>query len=285
MRNEKSLICMLVLIAVFTVNPMRSITAEISKEQTTKWNEEAVNAALDKETLAKLGEPFPAWKIKQVTWPSVTELSSASVTVDDEIRTSCVRWLRKFLKEEQLPADIDKHLVAMKNWGVFTKASEQKRLCDVFLVRFTKGPYIIHIQESSFNVVIGIADKRIVKKKPKADHKDLVLQTAAVILHKDIVSDPAKGLFERKPKATRDGSTITGLIWRPPSVVYRDKKGRRNIRMDVAAKIGTFRIEAETDGGFVRFDIVKAVRGPVSTYDPYMQRFPKPKEPVGIRGK
>lgn len=280
MRNEKSLICMLVLIAVFTVNPMRSITAEISKEQTTKWNEEAVNAALDKETLAKLGEAFPAWKIKQITWPSVTELSSASVTVDDEIRTSCVRWLRKFLKEEQLPADIDKHLVPMKNWGVFRKASEQKQLCDVFLVRFTKGqgPYVIHIQESSFNVVIGIADKRIVKKKPKAGHKDLVLQTAAGVLHKDLVPDPAKDLFQRKPKAARDGGTISGLIWRPPSVVGKDKEGRGFVKTDVAAKIGTFEIYADTDGAFVRFHIVKSVSGgPRLVRDPYVQRFSPPK--------
>jgi len=88
-----------------------------------------------------------------------------------------------------------------KNRGVFRKASEQKRLCDVFLVRFTKGPYVIHIQESPFNVVISIADGRIVKKKPKVGHKNLVLQTAAGVLHKGLVPDPAKDLFQRKPKA------------------------------------------------------------------------------------
>ena len=273
MRNSKSLMCILIVVAIFDVLLMCSVIAVTSKEQTTKWNEKATHPALDKETLAKLGEAFPAWKIKQITWPSVTEISSASTTVDDEVRTSCIRWIKKFLKEEQLPSDIDKHLVAMKNWGVFTKASEQKRLCDVFLVRFTKDPYVIHIQESSYNVVIGIADKRIVKKKPKAGHKDLVLQTAAAVLHKNLVPDPAKDLFQRKPKATDDGGTISGLTWQPPSVVYRDKKGRRVVKTDVAAKIGTFEIYADTDGAFVRFDIIKFVRGPVSTYDPYIQRF------------
>jgi len=279
MQGKKSLICMLIVVAVFAAHSMCSVTPGTPEEQATKWNEKATSVVLAKEAMAKLGEPFPAWKIKQATWPSVTELSSASVTVDDEIRTSCVRWLRKFLKEEQLPADIDKHLVPMKNWGVFRKASEQKQLCDVFLVRFTKrqGPYVIHIQESSFNVVISIADERIVKKKPKAGHKDLVLQTAAGVLHKDLVPDPAKDLFQRKPKATRDGGTISGLIWCPPSAVGKDKKGRKSISTHVTAKIGTFQIEADTDGRFVRFDIKKAGGGPRLVRDPYVQRFSPPK--------
>lgn len=279
MRGKKYLICMLALVvAVFAAHSMCSVTPGTPEEQETKWNEKAASVALDKETLAKLGDPFPEWKIKQATWPSVTELSSASVTVDDEIRISCIRWLRKFLKEENLPADIDKHLVAMKNWGVFTKASEQKRLCDVFIVRFTKGPYVIHIQESPFNVVISIADGRIVKKKPKADHKDLILQTAAEVMNKDILPDPAKGLYERKTKAARDGGTISGLVWRPPSVVGKDKEGRGFIKTDVASKIGTFEIYADTDGAFIRFDIVKSAGvGPMLVRDPYVQRFSPPK--------
>jgi hypothetical protein len=275
MQGKKSLIWMLALVAAgYTL----SVDAGSSNEQATKWNEKAASVALDKESLAKLGEPFPAWKIKQATWPSVTELSSASVTIDDEIRASCVGWLKKYLKKEYLPAEIIKHLVPMKNWGVIRKASEQKRLCDVFIVRFTKGPYVIHIQESPFNVVISIVDGRIVKKKPKADHKDLILQTAAAVLHKDIVPDPAKGLYERKTKAARDGGTISGLIWRPPSVVGKDKEGRGFIKTDVAAKIGTFEIYADTDGAFVRFDIVKSAGvGPMLVRDPYVQRFSPPK--------
>lgn len=281
MGNSKSTIRMLIVVAVLGVNAVCSVTAETSKEQTTKWNEKVTNPTLDKDTLAKLGEAFPAWKIKQTTWPSVIEISSASTTVNGEVKVSCIRWLKKFLKVEQLPADIDNHLVPMKNWGVFGKASKQKRLCDVFLVRFTKGPYIIHIQESSFNVVISIVDKRIAKKKPKADHKNLVLQTAAVILHNDLVPDPAKDLFQPKPKTTRDGGTMSKLIWSPPSAVDKDKEGRRIINTDVAAKIGTFEINAETDGGFVRFDIIKAARGPVFYHYPYIERFPKTKDPVG----
>jgi hypothetical protein len=238
-------------------------------------NEKAVSRVLNKTCLAKLGEAWPAWKTHTMTWPTEEEIAKNSVQVDPSVKGDCIKWLTKFMKDESRAKGLESHLIAMANWGLYRERAEQKQLCDVFICRFVEGPYVIHIQESPSDVVISIADERLADNpKPPTAHADFIAAMASTFLHKDLVPDPAQDWFQHEPRPTVDGGAITRVQWHPPSVVTRDQKGVREIDTERAGKIGTSHIDAETDGAFVRFDIVKSPDGgPAFIRDPYVRRF------------
>jgi len=170
------------LLCAITVLAINVAVLEAAEPPGIQWNEAAQSQVLNKNELLKVGPAFPSWNIKQITWPSMAEINAKCVTVDERLKASCMGWLQKFIKKEQLPIGLEKNLVAVKNWGLIRKEAEQKRLCDVFIARFKKASHVIHIQESAYNVVIGFADERI-PMNVRADHKDFVIETATLILN------------------------------------------------------------------------------------------------------
>jgi hypothetical protein len=258
------------LLCAITVLGMSFAAVEGAETPAIEWNDAAKSQVLNKNELAKVGAALPAWNIKQITWPSTADINAKSVIVDEEPKTSCMGWLNRFMKKGHLPPDLRAHLIAMKNWGAIRKESEQKRLCDVFIVRFKKGPHVIHVQESPYNVVIGVADGRIPMDSP-AEHKGLVMETAALILNETLQPDPNSDLhlFE----IVRDGSQISRVVWLTKSVGTIDKHGKKCANLTNASKNGAIDVQAETNGIFVKFNIIKCVEGPKSYLDPYVQRF------------
>lgn len=236
-----------------------------------QWNEGAQSQVMNSNELAKLDAVFPKWKIKQITWPSASEINTNKVVVDPNLPVQCMGWLTKFMKKEQLPTDLKKHLVAMKNWGLIREESEQKHLCDVFIVRYKKGSSVIHIQESPGNVVIAVVDERLATD-PKVDHKDFVIEVATSILNEALKPDPNSEnlhVFEM----VRDGCKISRVSWLIESVIVILKDGQKYTDGVKKSKIGTSYVEAETDGKFVKFNVVKCVEGKRSHPDPYAERF------------
>jgi len=243
---------------------------EATETPSIQWNEIAKSKIMDNNELAKLGAAFPTWKIKQVTWPSASEINTNKVTADPNLTVQCMEWLSKFIKKEQLPTGLDKQLVAMKKWGLIREESRQKRLCDVFIARFKKAPYVIHVQESPCNVVIAVVDEQLLND-PRIDHKDLVIKIATSVLSEALKPDPNSEnlhVFE----FVRDNQKISRILWLVESVVTL-KNGQTLINDANACKIGTSQVEAETDGKFVKFDIPKVVKGSRATPDPYVERF------------
>jgi hypothetical protein len=156
----------------------------------------------------------------------------------------------------------------MKNWGLIKKESEQKRLCDVFITRFRKGPYTIHVQESPYNVVITVVDERAAKGT-WVDHKDLVFKIGGTILKEELKPDPKSArLFTSE--VVRDEHKISKVTWILESVI-RKYKGQNVVDVTKACEVGTTSVEAETDGRFVRFEIRKEVLPGIA--DPYIERF------------
>lgn len=234
------------------------------------WNSSAQSKILNKEELNKLGKAIQPWQIKQMTWPTAEEINAASVNVSNGLKLSCKKWLEKFLKKDYLPTGLDEHLVAMKNWGLIRKESEQKDLCDVFISRFKKGPYIIHVQESPSNVVIAVADERLAQKA-RTDHKKLVVETACLILKEVFKPDPNSEDFHVS-ESMQDNHKISKVIWLVKSVKRTDSKGRTSGNPIIAQKIGASVIRSRTDGKVVVFDIVKRIKGKRPPY-PYVKRF------------
>jgi hypothetical protein len=241
-----------------------------------KWNESAQSQVMNSNELAKLGEVFPNWKIKQVVWPLTAEIESHRVVVDPNTITSCIDWLTKFMAENQLPANLNEKLVAMEEWGVIRKESEQERLCDVFITRFKKDPYVIHIQESPYNVVITVADDRFVASN-KTDYEKMIRDTAMLVLKEQLKPDANSDfhLFELKD------TKLSRAVWLTRGVATTDKDGKKCGNLINASKNGAASVEAETDGRFVRFEIVKCAGAfKRSSFDPYIKRFaPSPDEP------
>ena len=268
---NRTLVCVLILTYVLLARP----SFLKSDEQTLRMNEQAASRILNEERLGKLGEVWPGWKRRTMVWPSKQEIDAVSVEAGQKVKADCIAWLEKFMKDDSLPKGLEKHLVAMDNWGLFRQKAEQEKLCDVFICRFIQGPYVVQIQESPANVIISVADERLADKpKEKGTHKEFIVQVASAILHKGIIPDRAKDWFEFEPKPSADGGVVTRVQWSPPSVVDIDEAGRRRIDTEAAAKVGTFQIEAETNGAFVRFDIMKSPEGgPRLTRNPYAQRF------------
>lgn len=256
------------LLTILAIGCISFLSVYAAEQKVLKWNENAISTVLNKNELTKLGRAFPVWKIKQTTWPSVTELGSKKITVGEKLNASCLRWLEKFITKKYLPGDMNKHLVAMKNWGLIRKESEQKRLCDVFITRFRKGPYTIHIQESPYNVVITVVDDRAAKGT-WVDQKDIVFKIGGTILKEELKPDPKSArLFTSE--VVCDEHKISKVHWILESVI-RKYKGKDVVDVTKACEIGTTSVVGETDGRFVRFEIRKEVggRGP----DPYIERF------------
>lgn len=271
-QKQKTFVGMLLLAGAFLLPPS-SVT--LGKEAP-KRNEKAISRILTQERLSKLGAACPAWEIRTMVWPPLEEIRLNSVKVDAETKADCLQWLKKFMRSGAIPRDLDRHLVAMANWGLFREEAEQKALLDVFLCRFTQGPYVVHIQESPFNVVISVADERRADQpEEQAAHGRFIIQVASAWLHKDILPDPAISWGELPPKQTADGRTVTRAQWTPPSIAITDEAGVvRSVDEEGEARIGTHLIGAETDGAFVGFSILKSPgRGPRATLDPHVRRF------------
>jgi hypothetical protein len=258
----------LILALVILASHMAVVQA--ADEQSVQWNESAKSVVLNRDELHKLRDALPTWKIKQMAWPSSEELISAVTAVDGKLKDDCVSWIAKFIDNNQLPKDLRVHLVAMKEWGLIRKQSEQKRLCDVFITRFRKGPYTIHLQESPANVVVVIGHENLLLTDD-IDHKSLIFETAYLFLKEELRPEP-KSKRLHVYKETHEKNEITRVTWQIESALIEDEKGNTLLDLSKAAKVGTWHVEAETNGKYVRFNIEKETEDPVSP-DPYVERF------------
>jgi len=220
------------------------------------WNDDAQAEVLTPSGLARLRRRFPAWKVQQITWPSEDEIRSHAGVASQYDTDSCVEWLAMFLNDDYLPAALKEHLVPMRQWGLVhgDQADQGGRLCDVFIVRFEKTRYVIHIQDSPSNVVIAVEDKTR-REKPAPDHEAFVIRTAKASLREP--------LLPGYPAPIVRGRAITTVSWNPPSVVTSVGPGyRRTISSLRTREVGTALVIADTDGRFVRFQMTKDFGGP-----------------------
>jgi len=263
-KNNKFRIFCLITVLTTSIN-----LYQIPLAYAVEWNELAQSQVMNNNELAKLGTAFPAWKIKQVTWPSVSEINTNKVVVDPNLTVQCREWISKFINNDQLPVNLEKQLVPMKEWGVIRKESEQKRLCDVFIVRYKKDDYVIHIQESPYNIVITVSDERLVNESTMA-HQDLIIKIADLILSAALKPNPTSENFHVSSKNSR----ITYVTWAIDSLHTIDDKGQKVLDLVRAGEAGTTHVDAETDGRFVRFEVIKCPGAVGNAYfDPYVERF------------
>jgi hypothetical protein len=169
-----------------------------------------------------------------------------------------------------VPADLDRHLLAMKGWGLISEQSEQKRLCDVFISRFKKGPYVVHIQESPYNVVLSVVDESL-RGGANTDHQKFATALAGLVFKEQLNPDHKSDLqvLENVSKETK----ITRLVWLTKSVGTTDSSGKKCADLSKAEENGAITVQAETDGRFVRFEVIKYAGGPAMYLDPYVERF------------
>jgi hypothetical protein len=245
--------------------------------QEVRWNTNARSAILNKDALTSQAVLLP-WKIAQMTWPPESEITACSVRAPAEAQAAGMGWIRRFVRQEFLPADLESHLVAMKDWGLIRERTQQKRCCDVFIARFNKGPLVAHIQESPYNVVICVADERL-SNAAAANQKGFVLEMA-----KQLLSEGLQPASQSDVSAYGDpsvGEKTAKFSWPTTSVRTTDSNGKRCISYVQAQKNGAIHARAETDGRFIRFEIIKYAGGPAIFSDPYVKRFQAPEDTGG----
>ena len=236
-----------------------------------QWNRDASSSILSPDTASKRTPGLPSWKLKQMAWPSDAEIRDHSVVVDTETKESCMQWLDKFIAPNALPKDIDRHLIAMKEWGVIKEVSKQKSLCDVFLVRYQIGSQIIQIQESPFNVVIIYADEQNLQK-PRTDRQAYILEVSKSLLRETLLPNPGSDEFHVNEKEV-NGQNWTKATWLLASVVVVRPDGIKATSISKAWEIGTRHVVAETNGTIIRFEIIKSTNSARAFFDPYEKRF------------
>jgi len=234
-----------------------------------RWNGDVQCQTLNRSRLNEV-KVLPTWKIKQMTWPVESDIASHIVVAGPEAKSSCMKWLERFVEKEYLSDEIEGHLIALKNWGLIREEAQQKRLCDVFIVRLKKGPLVVQMQESPFNVVLSVADERLNAKR-NPNHKELAIDIAKHVLREELNPDPKSDL--QAFSSSSNGITVTKIIWLTKSVGTADPNGKKCANLSQAEKNGAIEVETETDGTFVRFDIVKYSGGPAAYLDPYVARF------------
>jgi len=235
------------------------------------WNQNTSSSILRQDNLSKLDPAVQTWKIRQMAWPTDEDMKNRSVIVDDKLRRSCKVWLDKFMAKGALPEGLEGHLIALKETGLIKEASKQKRLCDVFLVRYQIGSQIIQIQESPFNVVIVYADEQNAPK-PRTDRQAYILEVSKSLLRETICPNPGSEDFN-VIENTINGKIWTKVIWAIDSVIVKEPDGRKATSLPKVWEIGTSSVEAETNGAFIRFEIIKSPGDKRASYDPYEKRF------------
>jgi hypothetical protein len=242
-----------------------------AESPTIQWNDKAQSQILNRSELDKSAtntSKFRPHQVRQITWPTDSEIASSSIAVGESLRESCLKWLRKFVAEQYLPTDVSKHLVAMDNWTPTGRDPNQKGL-DVFIVRFSKDRYVIHIYETPAFAVVAVADERLVDK-PRTDHRDWVLEVAALVLRSTL--KPQADLNDvHVSESILEDRKVSRVSWLIGSVTVREGKRRFTNGIE-AARVGASSIQAETDGRFIVFTILKETGGPTRP-DPYVERF------------
>lgn len=229
------------------------------------WNQEASSAALTPEALS---EGVPAWQKAQMLWPSADDIKRHGVPATEKDRAEALAWIKKYIRPEYLPSNVADNMVAMKQWGVALDTEKETRRADVFLVRYVCQGLVIQMQESNSNVVLTVAASG--PAGTAADPKQFVLDTGTKILKDGLMFGPSDKVFTRADKGT--ASTITRLSWSPPATVVTDENGSRGVSSLKGGELGTSSISANTNGRFIRFDILKNDGGP-SMINPFVKRF------------
>jgi hypothetical protein len=250
--------------------------ARESFSNTLRWNMDVNSPILNVDTLSQFKDALPQWKVKQMIWPSNEDVNQSAIVPDQKVKDTCVNWLKQFVIDEYLPEDLSKNLIAMREWGLIREKKEQKRLCDVFILRLKKNSTAIQIQESPYNVVISFADDKALKNKAK-DHKQFVLDTAKSILKDQMNPDSNSDIHTFEIES--NGIKISRILWLTKSVGTTDRDGKKAANLISAGKNGAVDIQAETDGSFIRFEITKYGGGPASYFDPFEERF----APTGVQ--
>ncbi len=242
------------------------------------WNDEATSDILNKNELSKLAEVLPSWKVTQMVWPSPEELSAARVTAKAEVVSSSLDWIKRYVRHDALPEKFGDRLVPMKRWGRVTQQVGENPLCDVFIARWRTNYRVTQVQESHYNVTMTVTDERLAEAG-RTDHKEFVEEMARASLQEHLLPDEEVApILVREKVAGSDveGSRIvlSRVLWSVPAVVVRHEEhgGPTWISLKVAREIGVTWVEADTDGRFVRFGIVKFPKGP-GRLDPYAERF------------
>ena len=266
--RKTHIVAMIVVAIGAVIVVMLSVSCTPDAQDVT-WNDEAESVLFEKNMLATMGnQAMPGWKRMQLIWPSQNDIALHNVRGSSEMLADLTGWLQRLMKADAVPENAAEHAIAMKKWGLYRPEIEQGPL-DVFIMRFERADHTVQILDFNHIMVIAIADENRADKAA-TDLKEFVLNVAKQTLNIKLLPDPQKNMHGGEPR--KDGRMVH-FVWAPPSIVSYVDNGRKRIDLDAADKqIGTYHVEAETDGRFVRF-VIRKYRGGSGDPAPDVNRF------------
>lgn len=251
------------------------VCAAFAADGAKTWNEAAANGVIQKESLAKLSPELPEWKIKQMAWPTPAEIAAHKAEASREEIDAAVAAISKVMNTAYIPADLAAHITAMKAWGTHDEPARQERLMDAFVVRYSMEGQTVQIQESPCNIVITVAPEAR-DQAPAANKEQYILDVAGKVLNPQVAPDPASPTYFNT--AAKESPVIKRVGWIPAAAVVQSDPETKTFGTSwkKTVALGISDGAADSDGRFVRFDLLKPSPGPKRGYpDPNVERFSK----------
>ena len=205
------------------------VTAEEAKTKKTDWKVSQKSLFFNQERQTALMQELPDWDIQTMIWPPKSELETCLAVATEVQKHECLVWLKRFIKKELVPADINEHLLPLKEWAKLDKNWKKNGKEDVFMTKYQIGDYLIHIVDAGWRTIVTVTKTDTTPSMPKEAHVDFVSKIIALFCRKQ----PTKIEL-----AAKQGSIVTegGILGLPATFI--------------------------TDGKFVRFEMTKLLKGP-----------------------
>lgn len=220
--------------------------------------------------IADLTDSLQAHELFRLAWPSKEEITRNTCEVPQAIRDKCVADLRASLNSDIIPSDIAQHLIPMRRWGEPTKDYVTRGYSDVFIARFENANLVLQLMESAYSTVVIVrirnanpieadfeARKRFVQRMARA-----ILAETVLVSHMDSIRLSHK----------RSNDKLLRGSWVPDSNIVGDRTdGLMTVR--TGAEVTAKKVEYETNGRYVLFELIKSPMGSRAFGDPYRDRF------------
>ncbi len=172
--NKKVVLLVMIFVAaVFVYLGGKIVKAEV-KNKATNWNSPSLSFFYDEQSKDNLIKSLPEWNIQPMIWPTKEEIESHLGVATENQKEECIKWIKKYLKDEWVPWEISSYILPLRNWGKPDTHWKEKGKADVFLCRYSICNYLIQIMDGNWAIIITVKEVSNIPPVKKDAHKNFV---------------------------------------------------------------------------------------------------------------
>jgi len=193
----------------------KSTTVEEARPKRVNWKVSQKSLFFNQERQTALMQELSDWVTQTMIWPPKSEVETFLAAATEAQKHKCMLWLKRFIKEEWIPSDIDEHLLPLKGWAKVNRNWKKNGKEDGFLTKYQMGDYLIQIVDTGTNTIITVTKTDTTPPLPKKAHVDFVSKMTTLFFPKQPI----------KIKGVKHGSIVTkGGISGPSAYFITDGK-------------------------------------------------------------